>query len=257
MASPIIWGAGGALNLTPKLTLPGSTSGLLTLQPAAVTTSYTLTMPAAQGGADSFVSNNSGTIVFLTPTQATSKLDNFVGDSGSGGTKGLVPAPASGDAAAGKFLKADGSWTTPPGSPTFSSEIVADTANNYGAVDTKIRRFTNVATTGTDMTATNNANNGLFITINTAGVYAVVYQDYNTTTTCQMGLSKNSNQLTTDIYSINKDHRIAAIGTGPSYTATLTWVGWCAVNDVIRPHNGVTLPDSGTDRDLFRIQRIL
>lgn len=46
----------------------------------------------------------------LTVTQATAMLNNFVGDSGSGGTKGLVPAPAAGDAAAGKFLKADGTW---------------------------------------------------------------------------------------------------------------------------------------------------
>lgn len=40
----------------------------------------------------------------------------MVGDSGSGGTKGLAPAPSSGDAAAGKFLKADGTWAVPPGS---------------------------------------------------------------------------------------------------------------------------------------------
>lgn len=40
----------------------------------------------------------------------TANLDAMVGDSGSGGTKGLVPAPAAGDAAAGKFLKADGTW---------------------------------------------------------------------------------------------------------------------------------------------------
>jgi hypothetical protein len=37
---------------------------------------------------------------------------NFVGDSGSGGVAGLVPAPAAGDAAANKFLKADGTWAT-------------------------------------------------------------------------------------------------------------------------------------------------
>jgi hypothetical protein len=42
----------------------------------------------------------------------TALLSNFVGDSGSGGTKGLVPAPASGDTAAGKFLKADATWAT-------------------------------------------------------------------------------------------------------------------------------------------------
>lgn len=39
----------------------------------------------------------------------------MVGDSGSGGTKGAVPAPASGDAAAGKFLKADATWAVPAG----------------------------------------------------------------------------------------------------------------------------------------------
>jgi hypothetical protein len=34
----------------------------------------------------------------------------FAGDSGSGGLEGLVPAPAAGDSAAGKFLKANGQW---------------------------------------------------------------------------------------------------------------------------------------------------
>jgi hypothetical protein len=52
----------------------------------------------------------------LTGTQATAILVDFVGDSGAGGTKGLVPAPAAGDAAAGKFLKADGTWIAPAGS---------------------------------------------------------------------------------------------------------------------------------------------
>ncbi len=35
----------------------------------------------------------------------------FTGDTGSGGAKGMVPAPATGDAAAGKFLKASGAWS--------------------------------------------------------------------------------------------------------------------------------------------------
>jgi hypothetical protein len=45
----------------------------------------------------------------------TDDVPDFVGDSGSGGTKGLVPAPAAGDTAAGKYLKADGTWDVPPG----------------------------------------------------------------------------------------------------------------------------------------------
>lgn len=46
----------------------------------------------------------------LTGTQATVILDVLVGDTGSGGTKGLVPAPATGDGAAGKVLGAGGTW---------------------------------------------------------------------------------------------------------------------------------------------------
>ncbi len=41
----------------------------------------------------------------------TALLNAFTGDSGSGGVKGLVPAPAAADAAGSKFLKADGNWT--------------------------------------------------------------------------------------------------------------------------------------------------
>ena len=40
---------------------------------------------------------------------------SFVGDSGSGGRPGAVPAPAGGDAAANKFLKANATWETPAG----------------------------------------------------------------------------------------------------------------------------------------------
>lgn len=46
----------------------------------------------------------------LTATQATAILNGFTGDSGSGGVKGLVPAPSAGDAAANKFLNADGTF---------------------------------------------------------------------------------------------------------------------------------------------------
>jgi hypothetical protein len=38
----------------------------------------------------------------------------LVGDSGSGGVAGIVPAPPAGAAAAGKYLKADGTFQTPP-----------------------------------------------------------------------------------------------------------------------------------------------
>lgn len=46
----------------------------------------------------------------LSAAQTTAILDAFVGDSGAGGTKGLVPAPVTGDAT--KVLKGDGTWSS-------------------------------------------------------------------------------------------------------------------------------------------------
>src|SRR6185503_2752511 len=45
--------------------------------------------------------------------QISGYMPNLVGDSGSGGTAGAVPAPSSGDAAAGKFLRADATCAVP------------------------------------------------------------------------------------------------------------------------------------------------
>jgi hypothetical protein len=49
----------------------------------------------------------------LTVAQATALLAAFVGDSGSGGTKGLVPAPVAGDST--RFLRGDGTFQSIPG----------------------------------------------------------------------------------------------------------------------------------------------
>jgi hypothetical protein len=53
----------------------------------------------------------------LDPTVArnvSAYFSAFTGDTGAGGKMGFVPAPAAGDAAAGKVLKADGTWYVPP-----------------------------------------------------------------------------------------------------------------------------------------------
>ena len=76
-------------------------------------------------------------------TAQTALLDAVVGDSGSGGTKGLVPAPAAGDAAAAKFLKADGTWAVPSGggggvSDGDKGDVVVSSSGSVWTLDSAI-----------------------------------------------------------------------------------------------------------------------
>lgn len=54
----------------------------------------------------------------ITFSNFEASLSAMVGDSGTGGTKGVVPAPGAGDAGAGKYLKASGVWDVPSGAGT-------------------------------------------------------------------------------------------------------------------------------------------
>lgn len=101
-----------------------------------------------------------GAVEDLTSTQATAMLSTMVGDSGSGGTKGLVPAPASGDSS--KFLKGDGTWGTPAGgggTASFDVDYVSIDSGVAGEivqldVSGKVKSI-NETTTGTSNTIAN------------------------------------------------------------------------------------------------------
>jgi hypothetical protein len=94
------------ITLTGDVTGSGTGSFAATIAANAVTNAK-----AAQMAAHTIKGNNTGSTanaIDLTVTQVTADLNAMVGDSGSGGTKGLVPAPASGDAA--KVLSGAGTW---------------------------------------------------------------------------------------------------------------------------------------------------
>lgn len=95
-------------SLTGDVAATGPGAAASTIQPNVVNNSKLAQMPA-----NTIKGNNTGltaNAADLTSTQVTAMLNVFIGDSGSGGTKGLVPAPASATFSAGDFLSAGGSW---------------------------------------------------------------------------------------------------------------------------------------------------
>jgi hypothetical protein len=112
-----------------------STTGLFTTsQPAYSDIFGPPQLPVANAGSSHqfFTAYNDTTGVFstgqpsfadITGTATSGQYVVMIGDSGSGGTQGAVPAPPSGSAAAMKFLKADGTWAVPAGSGIGLSSV--------------------------------------------------------------------------------------------------------------------------------------
>lgn len=112
----------------------------------ATALNFSPTTPAPPTNQQNVVGQNDGG----APTANQSFYDPImVGDAGSGGKAGNVPVPAAGDAAAGKFLKADGTWAVPAGSGhTELEEVVtftgtAGTLTHTPAAGTRLDGFRN------------------------------------------------------------------------------------------------------------------
>lgn len=132
-------------------------------------------------------------------------------------------------------------------------QVLLNTGNGVGAVNTKIRKFSNNSTSGTAITYATSSNSGASLTVNEAGIYAVTYGD-NSTGADLFGLSLNSTHLTTNVQSLTANSELLTIVTliGSSNPTAVSWVGALNVGDVIRPHtNGIS---GGTNSGLEYMQ---
>jgi hypothetical protein len=130
-------GGGGAptdaqyLTLTTNATLTQERTLSLTLplsgSDGGAGAAYTFSLSGWSGTTDGRLLYRNGTALATATVTApvvfsggALSVSVFTGDSGSGGTTGLVPAPSAGDGMAGKYLAADGTWTQlPAGLATF------------------------------------------------------------------------------------------------------------------------------------------
>jgi hypothetical protein len=98
-----------AVNTSGPLSGGGALSGDLTLTIGANSLTNSYLSQVATNTIRGRLTAGTGNIEDLSVTQVTSMLNAMVGaTAGTGGTKGLVPAPAAGDQA--KYLRGDGTW---------------------------------------------------------------------------------------------------------------------------------------------------
>jgi len=124
-------------------------------------------------------SGNDGGLTWATPTDTNTTYSNFTGDSGSGGAAGLVPAPSSGDAAAGKYLDSSGSFTVPPDTDT-NTTYSAGSSSALGLI--KLEDDATQTTAASAITTTSSRTYGLQINASGQGVVNVPWTDTDTNT---------------------------------------------------------------------------
>jgi hypothetical protein len=175
---------------------------------AALTNAQQATM--ANNTVKGNVSGGAATPSDLSATQVTALLNSFVGDSGAGGTKGAVPAPAAGDAAAGKFLKSDGTWTVPAGA--------GDVTGPASSVDSEVALFSGVGGK-TLKRATSSGIAVLTSGVQTAGPLT------GDVTTSGSGLATTAAATQANIVTLSKSTGVAVHGTNTNDNAAAGYVG--------------------------------
>lgn len=139
-----------------------------------------------------------------------------------------------------------------------TSEIVLDTGNGAGAVNTLVRRFTNTRkNSGPAITYADSANNGASFTINRKGKYAIMYADTNAAANSNFGITVNCSSLATAIPSMTYTQGKRAIAYIASSTRAFCQVTLnLEVGDVVRANIGDANINGADDNTIFSIVKI-
>jgi hypothetical protein len=138
------------------------------------------------------------------------------------------------------------------------SEIYVYGGNGLGGTATKIRRYTTTGTSlGNAVTYADSAANGASFTINETGVYTLAVSA-SMATPGEIGFSKNSTQLTTNLSSITAADRLAITASQVSgYAGAVTITTNLNAGDVIRPHSDSSADAGGASTySWFRITKV-
>lgn len=136
------------------------------------------------------------------------------------------------------------------------SSVMVTTANGHGSSNTKIAKYSGIfENSGTAITYTSSSTNGDSFTINETGVYSITSIFISDSGTIS-GISRNSTQLTTDIYSITGSDALAYADESAGFTTAVVWTGILKSGDIIRVHDRGAAISSNQDRARFTITKV-
>ena len=137
-----------------------------------------------------------------------------------------------------------------------TSEVRVESGNAQGSTNTSIRRYSvTVRNIGTAITYADSATLGATFTINVDGVYTASYSDLSPAGP-YIGISQNSNQLSTSINSITNTHRLAATYTNANLPSSGSATFRAVAGDVIRPHAQSSTMSNGDVLVWFHIAQV-
>lgn len=147
--------------------------------------------------------------------------------------------------------------TSPP-VPVGNHVVTVTTGNGHGSTNTKIRRFTTAQeNVGSAILYSDSAANGATFTIAEAGMYEVYYNDQRNGGVCNVGVSLNSAQLTTNIESITAaDRKAWLLATATNLPVCMTRVLRLAPGDVICAHTDGTPNVTTPHMTTFSIRKV-
>lgn len=137
-------------------------------------------------------------------------------------------------------------------------EVTVYGGNGHGSVNTAIRRWTGIlVNVGGAITLAQSATLGDSFTIAIPGMFEISYRDARSGSLCFYGISKNSVDLATAIYSLSDASPQGLVNTtGGNYSTQLTRVLSLVPGDVIRAHSDGTPNATIYLYSYFSIRRI-
>ena len=138
------------------------------------------------------------------------------------------------------------------------SEIMLITGDGYGSTNTVIRNYaTESFNKGTAFTSTLSSTLGASITVNESGLYFISRKEYRNSGLANVGVSRNSTELTTVMESVvTDDVLLLGYGASSGLSATQSTTRYLNKGDVLRAHDNGNNNSTGVGQAFLYVAKM-